>query len=82
VSDRSGKGWAGKQNGELLSLAEADSFEAFVTLDRGIEYQQNLSTRIIIILIGARSSRISDLVALVRQILSAMASIPVRKLMG
>jgi hypothetical protein len=51
-------------------------------LDRGIEYQQNLSTRIIIILIGARSSRISDLVALVRQILSAMASIPVRKLMG
>jgi len=38
-------GLAGKKNGELLSLAEADGFEVFITLDRGIAYQQNLSGR-------------------------------------
>jgi REP element-mobilizing transposase RayT len=32
---------AGKKNGELLLLAEADGFEVFITLDHGIAYQQN-----------------------------------------
>jgi len=30
---------AGKKNGELLSLAERAGFDAFLTLDRGIEFQ-------------------------------------------
>jgi hypothetical protein len=34
-------GLAGKKNGELLSLAEADGFQVFVTLDRGLAYEQN-----------------------------------------
>jgi len=36
-------GWSGKQNGELLALAEAH-FDVFLTLDRNISYQQNVST--------------------------------------
>ena len=36
------QGWSGKRNGELLRLAEIE-FDAFVTMDRGIEYQQNLA---------------------------------------
>ena len=36
------EGLAGKKNGELLSLAEQAGFEVFLTLDRGLEYQQNL----------------------------------------
>jgi hypothetical protein len=36
---------AGTKNGELLSLAEQRGFEAFVTLDRGIQYGQNLTGR-------------------------------------
>lgn len=36
-------GWSGKKNGELLRLAEVE-FDALVTMDRGIEYQQNLKT--------------------------------------
>ena len=35
-------GWAGKKNGELLGLAEKD-FEVFVTTDKGIPHQQNIS---------------------------------------
>lgn len=34
-------GWGGKENGELLALAHRE-FEAFVTLDRKLRYQQNL----------------------------------------
>jgi Domain of unknown function (DUF5615) len=55
-------GWAGKKNGELLSLAEEAGFEVFITLDRGIEYEQNLSRRrIAIVLLCTKSSRLADL---------------------
>ncbi len=36
-------GWASIKNGALFRLAEA-SFDAFITVDRGMRYQQNLST--------------------------------------
>lgn len=56
------EGLAGKKNGELLSLAEKLGFEVFVTLDRGLQYEQNLHGRIIaIILVHAKSSRLADL---------------------
>jgi hypothetical protein len=38
-------GWAGKKNGELLLLAEKSGFEIFLTLDQGMEYEQNLMGR-------------------------------------
>jgi len=69
-------GLAGKKNGELLSLAEADGFEVFITLDRGIAYQQNLSGRnIAVMLIRAKSSRLTDLISRVADILAAVAAI-------
>jgi hypothetical protein len=36
--------WGGIENGELLRLAAADGFNALITNDRGVEYQQNLNT--------------------------------------
>ena len=55
-------GFAGKTNGELLQLAGA-SFDLFVTLDKGIQYQQNLVGRkIAILLVRSKSSRLSDLI--------------------
>jgi predicted nuclease of predicted toxin-antitoxin system len=35
-------GWRGITNGKLLALAQ-EAFDVFVTLDRNLEYQQNLS---------------------------------------
>ena len=35
-------GWAGKKNGELLKLL-AGKFEAFITIDKNLVYQQNLA---------------------------------------
>jgi predicted nuclease of predicted toxin-antitoxin system len=54
-------GWSGKQNGELLDLAE-DRFDVLVTLDTNLRYQQNLSMRrIAIVVILASSNRLVDL---------------------
>ena len=36
-------GWAGTGNGELLRLAADRGFDALVTVDRGIAYEQNLN---------------------------------------
>jgi hypothetical protein len=42
-------GWASLANGDLLRAAEA-SFDAFITTDRNLRYQQNLSGRRLAIL--------------------------------
>ena len=69
-------GLGGKKNGELLSLAESAGFQVFLTLDRGIEYEQNLRRRRIgIVLIRAKSSRLVDLLPHVPEVLRILSSI-------
>jgi len=54
-------GWSGKENGELLALADA-SFDVVVTIDRNLRYQQNLTgRRIALLIVRARSNRVVDL---------------------
>ena len=36
-------GWLGKKNGELLRMMIDNNFELFVTVDRNLPYQQNLT---------------------------------------
>ncbi len=36
-------GWNGKTNGELLKLMIDQQFEALITFDKNLQYQQNLS---------------------------------------
>ena len=70
------EGWAGKKNGELLSLAEKAAFRVFLTLDRGIEYQQNLQSRsIAVVLIRTKSNRLADLLPHVPEILKVLPTI-------
>ncbi len=69
-------GWAGKKNGELLSLAENAGFQVFISLDQGIEFQQNLAGRnIAVTLLLAKSNRLADLIPLAGNILMALSSI-------
>ena len=54
-------GWSGKQNGELLDLAEPE-FDVLVTVDTNLQRQQNLSgRRIAIIVLLAKTNRLADL---------------------
>ena len=39
------RGWSDLKNGELLARAEAEGFDALVTTDQNLRYQQNLSGR-------------------------------------
>jgi hypothetical protein len=58
-------GFAGKKNGQLLLLAESSGFEVLVTMDKGLEYEQNLTLRkIAILLFRAKSNRLADLLLL------------------
>ena len=69
------RGWTGKENGELLRLA-ADEFDAFITMDGSIPYQQNLeSIQIGIILLKADSNRDADLTPLMPQVNSALKTL-------
>ena len=64
-------GFAGKKNGVLLGLAESAGFNLFLTIDKGIEYQQNLSGRTIaIVVVRAKSTRLKDLMLLHERCLS------------
>ncbi len=58
------RGWGGIKNGHLLRLAEAE-FDVLLTMDRGIEYQQNLSgIDLCLVVLSAVSNDIDDLVPL------------------
>lgn len=45
------QGWSTLENGELLSAAESAKFEVFVTTDKNLRYQQNLSQRKIALIV-------------------------------
>lgn len=54
-------GWSGIANGELLALAEP-LFDVLVSIDKGLQYQQNIGGRkIAIVILRARSNRLVDL---------------------
>ena len=69
-------GLAGLTNGELLTAAETAKFDVFLTVDRGIEYQQNLTGRnIAIIIFRTKSNRLKDLLPYVPVCLAHIESI-------
>jgi predicted nuclease of predicted toxin-antitoxin system len=69
-------GLAGLQNGELLAAAESANFDIFLTVDQGIEYQQNLAARRIgIVVFRAKSNRLRDLLPLASAFLARIESI-------
>ena len=68
-------GLAGLKNGELLRAAEEAGFEVLVTVDQGIEYQQNLQARnLMIVVLCAASNRLNDLLPLAPLCLTSLKS--------
>ena len=67
-------GWATIKNGELLALA-AQQFDAFVTVDRNLSFQQNLGTfPIAVLVLRARRNRLADLRPLIPALVAALRS--------
>ena len=67
--------WEEIRNGELLSLAETQ-FDVFLTIDKGIKYQQNMTNRTIaIITLRAKSNQIETLAPLMLQVLDLLPTV-------
>ena len=65
-------GWKGKGNGELLALAR-DEFDALITFDKEMPYQQNITTAdVAVIILSAGMNNIDALKALVPELLSRL----------
>ncbi|HBR58655.1 MAG TPA: hypothetical protein DEA22_14500 [Blastocatellia bacterium] len=50
------RGWQTLENGDLIAIAESDGFEAIITTDQNLKYQQNLTGRNISIVVLSSTS--------------------------
>jgi hypothetical protein len=66
-------GWKVIINGRLLSLAVGSGFEAFVTTDRGVEFEQHVAAiPIAVFVLYAATNDLDDLNRLVPALLAAL----------
>src|SRR5215472_9409171 len=69
------RGWAGIKNGELLDRMRGQ-YDVLVTMDRGIEFQQQIGALPFgIVVVRARSNRMQDLRPIVSSIISAIDAV-------
>ena len=68
-------GWGGIKNGELLARA-ANEFDALISVDKNLQYQQNLGTLpITVIVLDARSNELPYLLPLIPKLDEALANL-------
>ena len=73
-------GWTGLSNGALLRQA-AESFDAVLTADQNIEFQQNLrELPIAVVVLVARTNRFESLEPLLPDLLRVLATLQPREL--
>jgi hypothetical protein len=73
-------GWSGIKNGELLQLA-AGEFDAFITVDKNLRYQQNLAALpIAVVVLLAQSNELHVLLPLVPMLETTLAELEPRVL--
>lgn len=74
-------GWSGIKNGELIQRAANDGFDAMLTMDDGVEYQQNLATLpIAVVILEATSNDFDDLKTLLPTLKDALAALKPRSI--
>jgi hypothetical protein len=74
------RGWVSKSNGELLQLASPE-FDALLTADQNLEFQQNVSRyEIGVVVLVAPSNRVPDLLPLVPRVLEILPGLRPRTL--
>ncbi len=68
------QGWAGLKNGDLLKQARDALFEAFVTADQNLQFQQSISNSgLFVVVLVAPSNALEDLLPVVPAALVALA---------
>ena len=73
-------GAAGLDNGDLSRQAAADGFEALITADRNIKYQQDLDNLPIpVVVLAAYRTRVQDLEPLVPRVVEVLVREPTNR---
>jgi predicted nuclease of predicted toxin-antitoxin system len=73
--------WSGIENGELLAVAAEHGFDAVLTTDRGMEYEQNRGNLAVsVIVIRVASNAIEDVRPLLPKVLEAIVTVPPKSL--
>ena len=76
VSTAPEMGWASVRNGRLLALAADAGFEAFITADQNLQYQQQLHrARLGVIVVVASTNRLRDLLPLMDKVEAALRTL-------
>ena len=69
-------GWSSKRNGELLELMLAENFEALLTVDQNLQFQQNVrQSGIAVVVVASRTNRFKELPPVVPQMLEALLKV-------
>jgi predicted nuclease of predicted toxin-antitoxin system len=70
------KSWNGKKNGELLTLMIADNFDALITFDKNLQFQQNFQKYSLpVLILNAPDNSYFTLKKLVPQIKDILKSV-------
>ncbi len=78
VSTAVREGWSGVKNGKLLAMA-ASSFNAFITVDKNLPYQQNLKTLpIALVVLDSCSNELHALLPLLPLLEAALVTLQPR----
>ena len=73
-------GWAGVKNGKLLALA-GQEFDAFATVDKNMQFQQNMATLpVAVLVLDALSNELQALLQLLPELERALDSVMPRTL--
>ncbi len=69
VSTVKDEGWSGKKNGELLQLLVDSGFDALITVDKNIRYQQHLeSFDVSVFILDAQDTKLSTLIPFIKEL--------------
>ncbi len=65
--------WSSERNGALLKLAAEEGFDALITADKNMEYQQNSDALpLTVIVLAPLFNRLSDLIPLIPSVLGVL----------
>jgi predicted nuclease of predicted toxin-antitoxin system len=68
-------GWDGYKNGELIKIAD-NQFDVFITIDKNLKYQQNLTRiRMAIMLLSVQDNRVATVLGKSNLLISNIESI-------
>ena len=69
-------GWSGVKNGRLLALIEQEGFDAFITGDRNLQFQQHIpAVRFAMIVLAAASTKLADTLPLMPKVLALLPTL-------